>query len=252
MTILNFLPSPQELFPVDPLAASQHLLTALGTQVSSYHQHRIPKHRPILVISNHRSFMDAPLLMSALNYPIRFACHHYMSQVPVMRELVTGFGALPLDVPEQRHQTFFQQASQVLQSHQAIGVFPEGATPMVQETTPQSMGNFQRGFAHLALRAPVEGLAVLPVAIASHQEINTPLFPIRLLQLFDATEPAFDHAGWHPLVVYQRVSVLVGHPIDITPDQQAAYRGRKGRSLVIDLTTQCHTEIQTLLRSTTP
>ncbi|WP_318528530.1 1-acyl-sn-glycerol-3-phosphate acyltransferase [Plectonema radiosum] len=50
-----------------------------------YYEERIPQDASVLVVSNHRSFMDAPVLMEALSNPIRFACHHYMGQVPIMR-----------------------------------------------------------------------------------------------------------------------------------------------------------------------
>lgn len=201
-----------------------------------------------MVVSNHRSFLDAPLLMAAIDRPIRFACHHYMGQVPVMREVVTRLGCFPLDAPDQRQQSFFHQATQLLQARQAVGVFPEGAQPMVKLTQPHHIGDFQRGFAHLALRAPIADLAVLPVAIASHTESSNLGFPLRLLRLFDPTEPLFDQSGMHPMVIYQRVNVLVGRPVWITRSQQQSYQGKQAKTLVADLTAHCHAEISTLLR----
>jgi 1-acyl-sn-glycerol-3-phosphate acyltransferase len=150
-----------------PLLFSRQLLAGFGTQAFFHYQNRVPRESAVLVVSNHRSFMDAPLLMAAIDRPIRFACHHYMGQVPVMRDIVTRLGCFPLDVPEQRQQSFFHQAGKLLQTQQCVGVFPEGAQPMVQLTQPGEMGTFQRGFAHLALRAPVADLAVLPVARTS-------------------------------------------------------------------------------------
>ncbi len=75
-----------------PLEISQWLLAALSTKIFRYYEDRIPQDASVLVVSNHRSFMDAPILMAALSNPIRFACHHYMGQVPIMREIVTGLG----------------------------------------------------------------------------------------------------------------------------------------------------------------
>ena len=84
-----------------PLLISRGFLTALGTQIFRYYEDRIPRQRPLVVVSNHRSFMDAPVLMAAVERPIRFACHHYMGQVPIMREIVTGqLGCFPLDEPK--------------------------------------------------------------------------------------------------------------------------------------------------------
>ncbi|NJN56471.1 MAG: 1-acyl-sn-glycerol-3-phosphate acyltransferase [Leptolyngbyaceae cyanobacterium SL_5_9] len=235
------------MFLHDPLFISRQLLAALGTQLFSHHQDRVPTSSAILVVSNHRSFMDAPLLMAALDRPIRFACHHYMGQVPLMREVVTRLGCFPLDAPQQRQQTFFDQATRLLQTQQAVGVFPEGAQPMVQNTQTEKLGQFHRGFAHLALRAPIQDLAVLPVAIASHQESTNSVVPLKLLSWFDPSEPLFDQEGWHPMVVYQRVHISIGRPLWITASQRQSYQGKQAKKIVADLTAHCHSEISSLL-----
>jgi 1-acyl-sn-glycerol-3-phosphate acyltransferase len=231
-----------------PLQISRLLLATMGTQMFLSYEDRVPKEGAVVVVSNHRSFMDAPVLMAALGRPIRFACHHYMGQVPIMRELVQQLGAFPLEAPENRQHSFFQQANRLLQSQQAVGVFPEGAYPMVQFTQPNVMGRFQRGFAHLALRAPVRNVAILPVAIASREEITNSAVPLRLLNFFDPSEPLFDQSGWHPMVVYRRMSVQIGRPCWITPSQREHYQGKQAKTVVADLTDYCQQEIATLLR----
>jgi 1-acyl-sn-glycerol-3-phosphate acyltransferase len=231
-----------------PLLLSQQLLGVLGTRSFVHHPDRIPNNSAVVVVSNHRSFMDAPLLMSALNRPIRFACHHYMGQVPLLREFVLRLGCFPLDAPEQRQQSFFHQAVQLLQTQQAVGIFPEGTEPMVHLTSPRQLGEFHRGFAHLALRAPVQDLAVLPVAIVSQQETTNFPVPLKLLSLFDPSEPLFDQAGWHPMVMYQRVDLLAGKPFWITSAQRQSYQGKQAKSIVTDLISYCQNEIKDLLQ----
>jgi 1-acyl-sn-glycerol-3-phosphate acyltransferase len=61
-----------------PLEISQALLTALSAKMFRYYEDRIAQDASMLIVSNHRSFMDAPILIAALSQPIRFACHHYM------------------------------------------------------------------------------------------------------------------------------------------------------------------------------
>ena len=273
--------------PQTPLLLSHLLLSSLGTQVSLNYAERIPQDGSLIVVSNHRSFMDAPLLMTVLSQPIRFACHHYMGQVPVLREIVTALGCVPLDSASQKQQ-FLRQASQLLQSRQTVGIFPEGAQPMVQQTAPNQMGAFQRGFAHLALRtdksaqldrpeadgltrsprqnvavpptqdvavsprhnmavSPPRNVAILPVAIAAREESVCPAIPLPLLGLFDPSEPLFQQLGWHPLVLYHQVRVLVGRPYWVTPSQRQRYRGKQGKIVVNELTQYCQTEIAHLL-----
>ncbi len=241
----------------NPLQISEGFLATLGTKLFRYYEDRIPPSGAVIVVSNHRSFMDAPILMNAVERPIRFACHHYMGQVPVMREIVTGqLGCFPLEEPKYRQQSFFDQAIELLQMGQIVGVFPEGTASMVQFSQPQQMQEFQRGFAHLALRAvsggalhkPVEDLAILPVAIASLEEINTSSIPLRVLSLFDPSEPLFNQSGWHPLVIYHRAAVLIGRPLWITPQQREQYQGKQAKNVVSELTNHCHSEIADLLR----
>lgn len=239
-----------------PQQISRGFLTATGTKIFRYYEDRIPQSSPVLVVSNHRSFMDAPILIAAVERPIRFACHHYMGQVPVMREIVTGLGCFPLDAAPSRQQGFFQKAFQLLQANQVVGVFPEGTNPMVKFTQPNGITEFQRGFAHLALRADagsntikaVKDLVILPVAISSIEETSSSAVPLRLLSLFDPSEPLFDQNGWHPLVIYRRVAVLIGRPYRISASMRQQYQGKQAKTVVADLTNYCQAEIVELLR----
>jgi 1-acyl-sn-glycerol-3-phosphate acyltransferase len=232
-----------------PLEISRLLLAGLSTKIFRYYEDRIPQFpASAIVVSNHRSFMDAPILMTALSNPIRFACHHYMGQVPIMREIVTEqLGCFPLETSEQRSNSFFRQSQKLLLSKQAVGVFPEGTAPMVKFTQPNQVGEFQRGFAHLALRAAVQDLVILPIAIASLEEVNTSAVPLKLLSLFDPSEPLFDQPGWHPLVIYSRVAVLIGRPYWINLQHQEKYQGKLGKTVVAELTEYCRSEIKNLL-----
>ena len=232
-----------------PLEVSRWFLSAIGTRTFRYYEDRIPHSGPVLVVSNHRSFMDAPVLMTAIERPIRFACHHYMGQVPVMREIVTGkLGCFPLESLEHRQQSFFKQAIGLLQAGEVVGVFPEGTKPMVEFNQPNQLVEFQRGFAHLALRSPVPGLTILPVAVASLEEVNSSAVPLRLLSLFDPSEPLFDQSGWHPLVIYRRLAVLIGRPFWIESQQRQQYQGKQAKTVVAELNERCQTEIADLLR----
>lgn len=240
--------SPRNTMPLaSPLLISQLLLNAMGVRICVYHENRIPQDAVLIVASNHRSFLDPLVLMKALDSPIRTACHHYMAETPAIREFVHLLGGFPFEKPQRRQQVFFQQATAFLRSGQWVGIFPEGAYPMVQVTQPWEASEFHRGFAHLALRASVPNLAVLPVAIASLEEQIDRAIPVRLLRLFDPSEPLFDRAGGHPIVTYRRVNVLLGRPYWITTKCQQQYRGKNAKKIVTELTDYCRNEITGLL-----
>ena len=219
----------------------------MGIRIRAYQRAPLPR-SPFLMIANHRSFLDAPLLIAATAQPVHFACHHYMSQVPVMSEIVDALGCFPLDGPQQRGRTFFKQATDFLKSHQSIGVFPEGTQPMVKLTEPDQVGSFHRGFAHLALRAPVPDLKIVPTAIIALEEKQHDTIPFQLLSWFDPSEPLFQQSGRHPAVIYRKVAVVIGKPIS-TADLQQHYRGKQAGQIAATLADACQDEIRTLLKT---
>lgn len=231
-----------------PLEFSRWMLFSMGIDIRLRDAGRLPD-SPFLMIANHRSFLDAPLLMAAAAQPVHFACHHYMAQVPVMRSVVSALGCFPLDGPAERGRTFFKQATGLLRSHKSIGIFPEGAGPMVKMTAPDRVGAFHRGFAHLALRAPVSDLQVVPAAIIALEESQQDTIPLKLLSWFDPSEPLFDRAGRHPAVLYRRVVVSIGEPIAMTAPLKTGYQGRQASQMATELSDTCHHKIQALLQA---
>lgn len=230
-----------------PRLIAQSLISAVNLNLTLSYTNRIPQDIPTIVVSNHRSFLDAPILIQTLPYSLRIACHHYMGQTPVIREVINSLGCFPLANTNQRQQQFFRQASNFLTSRQWIGLFPEGTKPMIEPTSPYEIGEFQRGFAHLAWKVPVTNLAVLPVAIASLAETTYPTIPIRWLKQFDRDEPFFERQGSHPMLVYHRVKVLIGRPYLIDRAKKQEYKGKQAKKLARDLTQYCQSQITELL-----
>lgn len=230
-----------------PHLIAQSLISAVNLQLTYSHTDRIPQDIPTIVISNHRSFLDAPILIKTIPNTLRIACHHYMGQTPGVREIVNSLGCFPLAEANQRQREFFKRASQLLTARQWIGLFPEGTRPMIEPTIPNEIGEFHRGFAHLAWKVPVDNLAVLPIAIASRSETNYPSIPISWLKQFDRDEPFFQRQGLHPMLVYHRVNVLVGRPYLISKAQKQEYKGRSAKILATDLTNYCQKQITELL-----
>jgi 1-acyl-sn-glycerol-3-phosphate acyltransferase len=244
--VLKYSPQPSPSFLDYPFWLSKALLATVGTELEIFHEERVPDRGSMIVVSNHRSFLDPFLVMAALNRSVRFACHRYMSKVPVLREIVQGMGCFSLDLTKQDRDGLFFPPIQLPQA-QWLGIFPEGGEPMVNLKQPAEIGEFQRGFAHLALRSHMQPLGILPVAIASHVEVQEAAMPLEVFRWFDPTEPLFQQSGWHPAVLYRRVSVLVGQPIWVTPEQRGQYRGKQAKIVAADLTRTCQDKITALL-----
>lgn len=231
-----------------PLNLSRGFLQILGTQVFVYYENRIPQDSAVVVVSNHRSFMDPMMLMVGLGHPLRTACHHYMGEVPLLREVVTLLGCFPLASHSERGTHFLRQGKAFLNANNWLALFPEGAQPMVNLTAPREIRPFQPGFAHLLLRANIPNLAVLPVAIASQQEQVTATIPLKVLHWFDPSEVLFNQWALHPMVIYERVNLLMGRPYWITPKLQQQYRGKQTKKGIVELTHYCQEEIKHLLK----
>lgn len=231
-----------------PQLIARSLLTTLNVKTTLFYQQRIPHDIPVIVISNHRSFLDAVLLISYLPYRLRIACHHYMGQTPGLKEIVDLLGCFPLAASPQKQQHFFAQAENFLAARQWVGLFPEGTQPMIEPTKPEQVGTFQRGFAHLAYKMPFDNLAVLPIAIASLSETIYSTIPTRWLTNFDDSEPLFRRDDLHPMVMYHRVNLLFGRPYIINREKKQQYQGKKAKYLVNSLTNYCQTQIAELLQ----
>ena len=236
------------MFSFTPYLVAQSLLSAVNVKLSLSYEQRIPQEIPVIVISNHRSFLDAAILIATLPYPLRIACHHYMGKTPFLREIINSLGCFPMAESKQRQKQFFMQANRLLTARQWVGLFPEGTQPMVETTKPQQTRKFQRGFAHLAWKSTTPNLAVLPIAIASLDETIYNTVPTRWLRYFDREEPLFDRSGLHPMVVYHRVQVSIGRPYLITAERKLEYKGKQAKKLAVDLTNYCQEEIQQLLQ----
>ena len=231
-----------------PRFLSQSLISAVNLNLTQSYLERIPQDIPTIVVSNHRSFMDAPILIQTIPNTLRIACHHYMGQTPGVKEFVNTLGCFPLGAANNRQRDFFVRANQLLTARQWVGLFPEGTKPMIEPTAPHEINSFHRGFAHLAWKSQVTNLAVLPIAIASLSETNYPSIPIRWLKHFDRHEPFFERQGLHPMLVYHRVHVLIGKPYFISTAQKREYKGRQAKKLATDLTTYCQDRITELLQ----
>lgn len=166
-----------------------------------------------------------------------------------MRNVVEALGCFPLDGPKDRGRTFFKQAARFLRSQHSIGVFPEGTNPMVELTAPDQVSSFHRGFAHLALRAPVSELKIVPTAIIALEERQQDTVPFKLLGWFDPSEPLFQQNGLHPAVIYRRVAVVVGEPITIDAFYRQAYHGKQASKIASELTETCQDAVRSLLHS---
>ena len=155
----------------------------------SLRMHRHPKFKAkqtCLVVANHRSFMDPPLIGVAMNGHVTYMARHSLWKVPGLSMLLDMVGAVPVDRSKPALDTFRLMLGH-LNSGRSVLMFPEGT-----RTRDGFMGPLLEGFTMIARRAKVP---ILPVYVHN-------------------TDGAWPLGSPLPLATFANVQVLVGHPIE--------------------------------------
>jgi 1-acyl-sn-glycerol-3-phosphate acyltransferase len=120
----------------------------------------LPAEGPGLLICNHISYMDAPILAGAIRRPLRFVMHHRIWRQPLLNWLFRSTGAIPI-APGEKNPVVLQQALERidhrLQQGELVMIFPEGRL-----TRDGSLQRFRHGIEEILARNPVP---VIPAAL---------------------------------------------------------------------------------------
>jgi 1-acyl-sn-glycerol-3-phosphate acyltransferase len=112
---------------------------------------RIPP-GPNVVVANHESVLDPPLLALAARQPIRYLAKEELWEIRPLGWLITRLGALPVARGRDGHDAL-DRAARLLAHGATIGIFPEGTV---------SGGPWIRGAARLAIET---GVPMVPVRL---------------------------------------------------------------------------------------
>jgi 1-acyl-sn-glycerol-3-phosphate acyltransferase len=131
---------------------------------------RLPRTGPVILIANHSSFLDPPVLGSACPRKVHFLIMRAMYDMLRFRWFYAGMESIPVSTNRQDALSL-RRALRALQQGRVVGVFPEG-----QRRPDGRMGEAQRGAARLAARS---GAPVVPVGIRGAYEALPPkgMFP---------------------------------------------------------------------------
>jgi 1-acyl-sn-glycerol-3-phosphate acyltransferase len=116
----------------------------------------VPREGPLVVISNHASDFDPPLLANCICRPVAFMAKEELFRVPVLKQVITLYGAYPVKrgSPDR---SAIRAALHSLEQGWAVGIFLSGTrTPDGRVTDPKL------GAAMIAAKAQVP---LLPVSL---------------------------------------------------------------------------------------
>ena len=112
----------------------------------------VPLDGPLIVASNHRSYVDPVVLGVALPRPICYMAKVELFAIPVLGPTIAALGAYPVDRGK-GDVAAIRTSLRELRAGHAIGIFPEG-TRRRQEDAPAHTG--------VALLASLSGAPVVP------------------------------------------------------------------------------------------
>ncbi len=126
----------------------------------------VPSTGPFLLVSNHLSMIDPPLLGALLPRRIAFMAKEEAFRHWLMGPVVTWYGAFAVKRGQADRQAL-RTATEVLKKGSVVGMFPEG--------TRSKSGSLNRAYSGSALVALMAKAPVLPVAVTGTDRIKGPL-----------------------------------------------------------------------------
>jgi len=116
----------------------------------------VPKTGGVLVVSNHQSHLDPPLIGAGFPRMLNYLARQSLFRFPLFARLIRSYGAIPIDL-EGTGLSGLKETLKRLKGGQAVLMFPEGT-----RSPDGRIGPFLPGYCTLAVRSRA---AILPVAI---------------------------------------------------------------------------------------
>jgi 1-acyl-sn-glycerol-3-phosphate acyltransferase len=127
-----------------------------------YGAENVPRKGPLIVVANHASDFDPPIVSAAVRRPVSYMAKEELFRVPVLKQAITLYGAYPVKRGS-ADRSAIRAALAQLEAGWAVGVFLEGTrTPDARIPSPKL------GAAMLAAKAQVP---LLPLSLWGTQAI---------------------------------------------------------------------------------
>lgn len=127
-----------------------------------YGADKVPQQGPLLVVSNHASDFDPPLLSSAVRRPVSYMAKEELFQVPVLGPAIRLYGAYPVKRGS-ADRSAIRAAIEKLNEGWAVGVFLSGT-----RTIDSRIGQAKLGAAMIAAKTKTP---LLPVSLWGTEKI---------------------------------------------------------------------------------
>ena len=133
-----------------------------------YGKENIPKDgKPFIVMPNHLSNNDPPLISLALNMPVAYMAKKELVEIPFLKWAITMLGAFLVD-RENVSKTTIKGAKEILSKGWCLGMFLEGTRSKI----PGVLGKPNVGPAYIA---NLTGVPILPIGILGSNKSFGPI-----------------------------------------------------------------------------
>lgn len=144
--------------------ASNLFFIIAGSKVHVEGIENLPKDDTVLFIGNHKSYLDIPLLLKVVPFPISFIAKSDLKKVPVLSLVMTLLGCLFIERDNLRQSlSIIKQGIKQLQDGDSMVIFPEGTRSKTDGFLP-----FKQGSLKLAEKADVP---VIPFAVKGTDQV---------------------------------------------------------------------------------
>ncbi|MCP8968965.1 lysophospholipid acyltransferase family protein [Ectobacillus ponti] len=153
--------SPQEfdrLVHRTPHWFGRGMLGLTGSQVEVRGLENMPKDQAVLIVGNHQSNFDIPLLMGYLEKPIGFVAKAELKKIPIASTWIGLMNGIFMNRSDRRQSLqAIKDGIEALKQGHSLVIFPEGTRSKSKE-----MGEFKTGSLSLAVKS---GVPIVPVTV---------------------------------------------------------------------------------------
>ena len=123
----------------------------------------IPQKGAVIIASNHISFFDPPFVGISVPRTVHFIAKQQLFEVPILGWLIRQVNAIPVR-REEHDVSVFKTAQRLLESGEAIVMFPEG--------TRSRTGHIGKAKPGVGMLAAKTGACVVPAYVHNTDQIN--------------------------------------------------------------------------------
>ena len=127
-----------------------------------YGAEKVPKQGPLVVVSNHASYFDPPIVSNCVRRPVAFMAKEELFRVPILKQAISLYGAYPVK-RQSADRSAIRAAVNALKDGWAVGIFLQGTRTSDGRITQPKLG--------AAMLAAKMQVPLLPVSLRGTDKI---------------------------------------------------------------------------------